>query len=57
MNDSESRVEVYHNPKPWVKNAKPPGGFVYELVGEKPQERFYGVGCRSWWYQWNEPET
>jgi hypothetical protein len=24
------------------------------MVKPPTNHRFYGVGCRSWWYQWNE---
>lgn len=51
----ESRTEVYHQPKPWVKHGPLFRGFKYNVVGQPVPEKFYGVGCKTFWYQWNEP--
>ena len=53
MELNESRDEVYHHPFPWVKFYPPILGFQYNIVGQPEKERFYGVGNRRWWYQWN----
>lgn len=49
------RIETYNQPLPWVEFQKPIVGFKYEVVGQPKEERFYGVGCKTWWYQWNCP--
>ncbi len=49
-------VEVYHHPKPWKKVVELFRGFSYNVVGKPASEKFYGVGNKNWWYQWNEPK-
>ena len=50
-----SRAEVHNHPKPWFKATILFTGFKYDVVGQPKQEKFYGVGCRTFWYQWNQP--
>jgi hypothetical protein len=52
----ESRVEVYHAPKPWFKEPRLLRGFQYNIVGQPEEGKFYGVGSVKWWYQWNCPD-
>jgi hypothetical protein len=51
----ESRAEVHNHPKPWFKPVILFAGFQYNIVGQPKQDKFYGVGGRTFYYQWNEP--
>ena len=48
-------VEIYNRPESRFKRGPLMRGFQYDIEGQPKQEKFYGVGCRTSWYQWNCP--